>query len=117
MSPSSSAGRRAVRKSEPAAVPDKAPTELVTISLPDRLDFAAAHELHLRMVELRSSPVMVDGSAVIFGGALAAQVLLSASRDWAEAGAVWSLSASPAFRNDLQRLGLLGDFPNLIEVE
>jgi anti-anti-sigma regulatory factor len=117
MSPSSSAGRRAVQKSEASAVPGNASTEPTTIRLSDRLDFAAARDLHARFVECRSASVRVDGSAVIFGGALAAQVLLSASRDWAEAGTEWSLCASPALRNDLQRLGLLGDFPNLVEVE
>jgi anti-anti-sigma regulatory factor len=116
MSPSSSAGHRPSRKPKPDTGQDRR-LDGTTVTLPDRMDFTAARELHQYLAKLRGSSVTVDGTAVVFGGALGAQVLLSASRDWAAAGHAWRLTVSTALRNDLQRLGLLGEFPNLVEVE
>lgn len=117
MSPSSSAADAAVRPSGRDTAPDRDPAEPVHIPLPDRMDFAAARDLHARLSEVRGAPVILDGAAVVFGGGLAAQVLLSASLEWAAAGDDLQLTVSPALRNDLQRLDVLGRFPTLIEGE
>jgi hypothetical protein len=53
---------------------------------------------------------------VVFGGALGAQVLLTAALDWAAAGDALHLTVSSTLRDDLQRLDVLGKFPTLIEV-
>lgn len=114
MSPSS---RKANQRSGPEDGQGGSRPEQTTVTLPERMDFAAARDLHARLVELRGSPITVDGKAVVFGGALAAQVLLSASLDWAATGDALRLTISTAFRDDLQRLDVLGKFPTLIEVE
>lgn len=109
MSPFSSA------KPEAAKTPGAAGQ--ITVNLPDRLDFDAAQNLTARLAELRGVPVLVDGKAVICGGALGAQVLLAASREWARAGDVWEMTVSTALREDLHRLGILSEFSSLVEVE
>lgn len=88
-----------------------------TVRLAERLDFSATRELYERLAELRGVAVHVDGSAVTLCGALAAQVLLGSMRAWEAAGDAWTLTASPALRQDLDRLGLQGAFPNVAEVE
>lgn len=117
MSPSSSAADPVV--GPPEVDPGKVhkPAEPMTVILPKRMDFTAARDLHARLAELRGNPVTLDGSAVVFGGGLAAQVLLSAAQEWAAAGDDLRLTISPALRNDLQRLDVLGRFPTLIEGE
>ncbi|HLQ20404.1 MAG TPA: hypothetical protein VK146_15630 [Tabrizicola sp.] len=117
MSPSSRAAQRAAGKSSTSADPDSASADATTVLLPDRLDFAATRDLHARLLELRGGPVILDGTAVVFGGALAAQVLVGATRDWAAAGDMLSLKLSPSLQDDLRRLAVLGEFPNLVEVE
>lgn len=113
MSPSSSASAQSMAP-KPARSPGAAmPT---AVALPARMDFTAARELHARLHELKGSAVAIDGKAVVFGGALAAQVLLSAALDWSGAGETFVLTISPALRDDLQRLDVLGRFPTLIEV-
>lgn len=97
--------------------PGRNSTEPATLALPDRLDFNAARDLHARLAELRGTPVSIDGKAVVFGGALAAQVLLAAAQEWSAAGDALLLTASAALRDDLQRLDVLSRFPTLIEVE
>lgn len=121
MSPSSSPDssnpeRRASRISLlPAGqpVPDR---ETNALTLPVRLDFAATRDLHAELLERRGSALSVDGTAVTFCGALAAQVLLSASRETAATGETFVLKASAALQDDLSRLGLLGEFSTLVEV-
>jgi chemotaxis protein CheX len=88
-----------------------------TVQLAERLDFAATRELYERLAQLRGAAVHVDGAAVALCGALAAQVLLASQRAWEAAGHAWTLTASPALRDDLNRLGLQGAFPNSAEVE
>jgi anti-anti-sigma regulatory factor len=117
MSPSSKATRRVAEPTPPDAAQDLGPTEPATVTLPERMDFNAARDLHARLVELRGSPVRVDGKAVVFGGALAAQILLAAALDWSAADDALLLTVSPTLRDDLQRLDVLGRFPTLIEVE
>jgi anti-anti-sigma regulatory factor len=116
MSPSSSPERRASRISllpagEPAPV-----AEANALRLPVRLDFAAARDLHAELLERRGSALSVDGTAVTFCGALAAQVLLSASRETAATRQPFALKASSALQEDLSRLGVLGEFSTLVEV-
>lgn len=116
MSPSSSPVRRASRISilttdRPA--PDR---DLATLDLPARLDFGSARDLHAGLMARRGLALAVDGSAVTFCGALAAQVLISASRETTAAGETFVLRASPALHDDLSRLGVLGEFSNLVEV-
>ncbi len=116
MSPSSSSARRASRISLVPAGQPEADGEPNDLRLPVRLDFAAARDLHAELVERRGSALSFDGTAVTFCGALAAQVLLSASRETAAAGAPVLLKASSALHDDLSRLGVLGEFSNLVEV-
>jgi anti-anti-sigma regulatory factor len=118
MSPSSSSARRASRISLiPAGqTPADAEAETNVLRLPLRLDFAASRDLHAKFTELRGSALAIDGTAVTFCGALAAQVLLSASRETAATGETFVLKASPALQDDLSRLGVLGEFSNLVEV-
>jgi anti-anti-sigma regulatory factor len=117
MSPSSRATARVAKPTPPDATLDQGPAEPATVTLPERMDFNAARDLHARLAELRGSPVSVDGTAVVFGGALAAQILLAAALDWSAAGDTLLLTVSPTLRDDLQRLDVLGRFPTLIEVE
>lgn len=117
MSLSSSATLRDAGLTGPDAGPDRHPADPAILTLPDRLDFNAARDLHARLAELRGTPVSIDGKAVVFGGALAAQVLLAAAQEWSAAGDVLLLTASAALRDDLQRLDVLSRFPTLIEVE
>ena len=117
MSPSSSAATAVAQTTGPEAGPDLGATAPATLKLPERLDFNAARDLHARLIELRGTPVSVDGKSVIFGGALAAQVLLAAAQEWSAAGDAMILTISPNLRDDLQRLDVLGRFPTLIEVE
>jgi len=116
MSPSSSPERRASRISLlPAAEP--APVgETTALRLPVRLDFAAARDLHAELLERRGSALLIDATAVTFCGALAAQILLSASRETAANGEPFTLMASSALHEDLSRLGVLGEFSTLVEV-
>lgn len=116
MSPSSSSARRASRISLIPAGEPAAEVEQNCLQLPVRLDFAAARDLHAELVARRGSALAVDGTAVAFCGALAAQILVAASRDAAAGEASLLLKASPALHNDLSRLGVLGEFSNLVEV-
>jgi anti-anti-sigma regulatory factor len=116
MSPSSKAAARAAHEPGPRAAQDVCETAVSLITLPERVDFTAARDLHARFAELRGAPVTVDGKAVVFGGALGAQVLLTAALDWAAAGDALHLTVSSTLRDDLQRLDVLGKFPTLIEV-
>jgi anti-anti-sigma regulatory factor len=116
MSPSSRAAERTASVPEPRVAQDASQPVPSILSLPERVDFTAARDLHARLVELRGGAVTVDGSAVVFGGALGAQVLLTAALDWAAAGDALHLTISTALRDDLQRLDVLGKFPTLIEV-
>ena len=117
MSPSSRATARVAEPTPPDAAQDKGPGEPATVTMPERMDFNAARDLHARLVDLRGGPVSVDGKAVVFGGALAAQILLAAALEWSAAGDALLLTVSPTLRDDLQRLDVLGRFPTLIEVE
>jgi anti-anti-sigma regulatory factor len=80
------------------------------LQLQERLDFDAARDLHASLLALRGADLTIDGSAVRVGGALAAQILLAAARDWSLAGKSLILSASTSLQDDLSRLGLLGAF-------
>jgi anti-anti-sigma regulatory factor len=117
MSPSSEATGRRARSAKGDPDPVRRQAEPTTVALPERIDFTAARDLYARLAELKGTGVEIDGRAVVFGGALGAQVLLAASNEWIAAGDALRLTVSAAFRNDLQRLDVLGRFPALIEVE
>ncbi len=116
MSPSSSSERRASRISIVAAAEPVSDQDQTALKLPARLDFDAARDLHGALVDRGGSELLVDGTAVSFCGALAAQVLIAAVHDTAAAGNSFVLRASTALRDDLSRLGVLGEFQNLVEV-
>lgn len=116
MSPSSSPERRASRISLVAAAATEPVHDEAALRLSVRLDFDAARDLHGALLDHRGSALVVDGTAVTFCGALAAQVLVAASRETAAAENSFVLKASTALRDDLSRLGVLGEFPNLVEV-
>ncbi|RYI07937.1 MAG: STAS domain-containing protein [Acetobacteraceae bacterium] len=80
------------------------------LALPDRLDRDAARDLHAELLQRRGTDLDLDGSDVRAAGALAVQVLVAASRDWAATGRTLTLSASLPMREDLIRLGVLTEF-------
>lgn len=116
MSPSSSPERRASRISIVAPAESTADQLQPALHLPVRLDFDAARDLHGALMDHRGSALVVDGTTVAFCGTLAGQILVAAMRDTAAAGNAFVLRASSALRDDLSRLGVLGEFQNLVEV-
>ena len=78
--------------------------------LPERLDRDAARDLHAEFLGRRGHDLEIDGTLVRMAGALAAQVLVAAARDWAGEGRTLTLTASLPMREDLARLGLLSEF-------
>lgn len=78
--------------------------------LPERLDRDAARDLHAELLCRRGLDLEIDGALVRTAGALAAQVLVAAARDWAAEGKTLTLAVSVPMREDLARLGLLSEF-------
>lgn len=115
MSHSSSAEAATAADASPGLA--SGPTGMASpIRLAERLDFSAARDLHDQLAEFQGRPVHLDGTGVRLCSALAAQVLLASARAWSAGGDDWSLSASPALRDDLRLLGLQSAFPNPVEV-
>ena len=82
----------------------------LTLALPGLLDFDAARDLHTALSERRTEDLTIDGSGVTALGGLAAQVLVAAARDWRASGRSFVMIASRDLHDDLQRLGLIGEF-------
>lgn len=116
MSPSSSPERRVARISLLAAGQPTPDPTAAALQLSARLDHAAARDLHGELLDLRGATVSVDGTGVAFCGALAAQILVAAARETLAAGGSFGLRASAALVEDLSRLGVLNEFPDLVEV-
>lgn len=76
-----------------------------TVTLPERLGFDAARDLHRFLVEHRGMPLRVVGDAVTSAGTLATQILVAAARAWRAEGTEFTLVASPALQQDLLLLG------------
>lgn len=116
MSPSSDGNYEALLQGGPDSAPYRSEIGPAPINLVDRIDFAAARSLHSALVGRRGKPVRIEGGTVTFAGALAAQVLLAAARDWKQAGVPFSLVVSPEMKGDLSRMGVLPELMQVIEV-
>jgi len=66
------------------------------LSLPARLDSAAAGKLAGRLLALRGRPVTLTAGDVSVAGALGVQVLVAARRQWAQDGPLFRLAAPSA---------------------
>lgn len=77
------------------------------IKLPLRLDFDATRDLHEKISTARGNPVDLDVGAVAHVGALAAQVLISARRQWLADGLAFRLvDLTTTLPDGFVRLGL-----------
>lgn len=63
------------------------------LTLQDRLDFGAAAELKDAILKQVGSDLEIDASSVSHMGTLCLQILISASKDWADSGHKFSLKA------------------------
>lgn len=79
------------------------------VALPERLDHDAARDLHAELAIHRGFNLVIDGSSVRVVGALAAQVLVAAARDWGVQNTTLSVATSIAMKSDLERLGVLDE--------
>ena len=83
-----------------------APAQPVVIRLPATIDRYASLRLADELLAERGRPVRLDASQVIRLGALALQVLLSASRSWATDGQRFIVEApSDVFKTAMARFG------------
>lgn len=80
------------------------------VKLPQRVDRDGAQFLYERLSSVRGLPVCIDGSEVVSGGTLVAQVLLAMAREWNSAGRIFELKASDALLVEFECLGLDHDF-------
>lgn len=79
------------------------------VTLPPRLDLASVAQVAGEIMAARGAPLRLDASRVTHLGALGAQLLLAAARDWHESGQGLSIApCSPAVDDALDCLGLIG---------
>lgn len=77
------------------------------ISLPARLDFDAARDLHRQFSAARGQPLELDVAAVAQVGALAAQLLIVAHRQWQADGLSFRLlNLTTTLPDGFVRLGM-----------
>jgi|GEM_PF-5737107 len=123
MSPSSKAPRiragRSADQTEPESNPRREPRSKANppngprsdspdvVTLPERLGYTAARDLHEKLRTTGRGGLVVDGSAVSTAGALAAQVLVAAMRQRRAADESLALTVSQSMRDDLEKLGVL----------
>lgn len=90
-----------------AGAPAASADTTAVFRLPERLDTRFAVPLAEALQARRGSPLVLDGAAVGFVGALCAEVLLVASRAWQAEGRSFSIARpARAFTEGLQALGL-----------
>ncbi|MEX3006999.1 STAS domain-containing protein [Hoeflea sp. TYP-13] len=90
-------------------------TEIGQMQLPENLDLTAVTPLHKDLVSMRGSELVVDASAVERLGGQCVQLLLSASKSWAEDGVSFQIeNASDSF---LSAIALLGVEPDSLHVK
>lgn len=78
-----------------------------TYSLNGHLDSAAAPPMAVDLLEMRGTPVCVDGSAVRFAGTLPLQVLVAAHNQWRDDGHAFKIAPfSPQFASAAAGLGI-----------
>ncbi len=76
------------------------------IALPQQLDGTSAASLRNSLLDVRGTPVVLDGSGVTRFGALGLQVLLAGARTWADDACSFDLvEPSPALVQGLRLLG------------
>ncbi len=83
-----------------------------TVDLPERLDFAACEGLAAMLLAARGAPLRLRAGRTAFLGALAAELLLRARRDWQAAGTAFDLADPSA--DFLKGLALLGIPPHAL---
>lgn len=82
------------------------PDECV-IELPERLDFAACETLAKTIGDHRGKDLRMSGRSVRFLGALAAEILLRAHKEWQDGERCFELrDASQEMIGGLRRLGI-----------
>jgi chemotaxis protein CheX len=78
-----------------------------TLSLDNVLDLNAAGSLHTKLLGMRGSDVVIDGSGVERAGALCLQVLMAAAKTWEEEKHSLTFSEmSDALTKTMQLLGV-----------
>lgn len=77
------------------------------VTLPERLGYTAARDLHEKLRKTGRAGLVIDGGAVTTAGALAAQVLVAAMRRRRAADESLALTMSQSMRDDLENLGVL----------
>jgi anti-anti-sigma regulatory factor len=83
------------------------PGVIAPVTLPARLDSAAAGSLAQTLADRQGGDVVLDASSVDLFGAKAMQTLLVAAKDWHSAGHGFSvINLSSAVRAQLADLGL-----------
>jgi anti-anti-sigma regulatory factor len=83
----------------------EAPVTHAVLALPQRLDYASSLRMLSELRDMLSAPVQIDASEVAHLGAHAAQILLSAQKQWDMDKADFRIKASPAFQNCWEALG------------
>lgn len=77
------------------------------VDLPARLDFAACETLVASLETARGKALRLNGAEVTFLGALSAEILLRAKREWSAADLPFTCDApSSAFLQGLDLLGI-----------
>ncbi len=74
--------------------------------LSDRLDHATTAALHADLQARRGTALEVDGRKVTFLGTLAAQLLVSAKKTWAQDGLAFHITPSEDMAAQVDGLGL-----------
>ena len=91
---------------------NEAPAKHEVLILPERLDYANSLRMMSDLRDFLNEPIQIDASQVAHLGAYAAQILLSAQKQWSMDEADFVINASPAFQKCWDTLG----FPrNLVE--
>ncbi|SDX32628.1 STAS domain-containing protein [Roseicitreum antarcticum] len=81
-----------------------------TVKLQQRIDHVGAQEFYENLKNFRGLPVSIDGTEVVSGGTLLAQILLAMAREWNAGSSLFELKASAALHAEFECLGLDSDF-------
>ena len=80
------------------------------LTLPTRLDSAAAEAFRSQLLERQGQPLRLDGQDTTLLGGRCLEILVAARRSWSKAGQQLSITRpSDALRRDLRLLGVSAD--------
>ena len=83
------------------------PSSSHTLTLPERLDYAACETLAKDIAAKAGTPLQLEATSVRFLGALAAEIILRGQAEWASQELpFWVSDRSEAFTSGLQNLGI-----------